>query len=181
MSARNGLPATAERIETLVDELGALADPRARQAGDELVQALMQFYGAGLARVLEIVDDEPADAARRMFARFADDPLVASLLVLHDLHPDSVETRVSRAIDRVRPELDTNGAELTLVEVRDGVARLRLEGSGNGHGSAAKTTKRSLERAIEAAAPEIARVEVEGLQDDPPALVQLTRVARVHA
>jgi Fe-S cluster biogenesis protein NfuA len=178
MSARNGLPATAERIETLVDELGALADPRARQAGDELVQALMQFYGAGLARVLEIVDDEPADAARRMFARFADDPLVASLLVLHDLHPDDVETRVGRAIERVRPELDVNGAELTLVEVRDGVARLRLEGKGdgNGHGSFAKTTRRSLERAIGAAAPEIARVEVEGLEEDPPVLVQLTRV-----
>jgi Fe-S cluster biogenesis protein NfuA len=178
MPARNGLPSIAERIETLVDELGALADPRARQAGNELVQALMELYGAGLARVLEIVDEEPADAARRMFARFADDPLVASLLVLHDLHPDDVETRVGRAIERVRPELDVNGAELTLVEVRDGVARLRLEGNGNGngHGSSAKTTRRSLERAIGAAAPEIARVEVEGLEEDPPVLVQLTRV-----
>ena len=63
---------------------------------EELVQCVMSLYGAGLERVLDTVGP---DAVRRL----ADDELVGNLLVLHDLHPDDVDTRVQRALDQVRP------------------------------------------------------------------------------
>jgi hypothetical protein len=184
MSSAPTLQSVAERIELLVDELSALGDDRGgggggrgtREKANELVQLLMRFYGRGLARVLEIVDEESAEDARRLFGKFEDDPLVASLLVLHDLHPVSAETRVAVALERARAELE---APLTLLEVRDGVARVRAEsvpgGNGNGHHASARL-RRSIEQAIEAAAPEIGTVEIVGLPEDAPALVQLTRV-----
>jgi hypothetical protein len=49
--------------------------------------------------------------------------------------------------------------------------------NGHGHGGAhsAAATKRSVEQAVAAAAPEIARVIIDGLDEEAPALVQLTR------
>jgi hypothetical protein len=182
MSAASNLDTVATRIETLIDELAALANPQARDAGEQLVELLMRFYGAGLTRVLEIVDEEPPADARRIFERFASDELVASLLVLHGLHPVTVETRVAAALEHLAPRLDTPG-ELTLVDVDADVARVRVRaapqtnGNGHGHGGghSAAATKRSVEQAVAAAAPEIARVIIDGLDEEAPALVQLTR------
>src|SRR2546429_466079 len=41
----------AARIETLVQEVAAFPDPRARATAEELVQALLTMYGEGLARL----------------------------------------------------------------------------------------------------------------------------------
>jgi hypothetical protein len=178
MPTAPNLQSVAERIELLVDEVSALGDGRAREKANELVQLLMRFYGDGLARVLEIVDGESTEDARRLFGKFENDPFVSSLLILHDLHPVSAEARVATALERARAELET---PLTLIGVKDGVARIRAEPApavnGDGHHASARLRK-SIEQAIEAAAPEIAGVEIEGLWEDAPALVQL---ARAHA
>ena len=47
----------------------------------------------------------PATAVRD---RLLADPLVESLLLLHDLHPLDVDTRIQRALDRVRPYLGSH-------------------------------------------------------------------------
>ncbi|HEY2064504.1 MAG TPA: hypothetical protein VGG84_00985 [Gemmatimonadaceae bacterium] len=177
MPSAPNLQSVAERIELLVDELSALGDGRggAREKANELVQLLMRFYGDGLARVLEIVDEESSEDARRLFGKFESDPLVASLLILHDLHPVSAEVRVAGALERARAELET---PLTLVEVANGVARVRAEPAlslnGDGRHASAKLRK-AIEQAIEAVAPEIESVEIDGLWEEAPALVQLAR------
>jgi len=56
----------------------------------EMVQALLDLYGEGLARTIAPLDAETRRAV-------ADDELVAHLLLLHDLHPVPVETRVHEA------------------------------------------------------------------------------------
>ncbi len=154
-----------DRIEALLGELAA-AGPAVRGKAEELVQSLMRLYGAGLERILTVLDDA-GPAAIPVFARLAEDELVASLLVLHDLHPLDLETRVARALDHVRPYLGSHGGGVELLGVVDGVVRLRLEGSCDGCPSSAVTMKLAIERAIEEAAPEIAGIEVEGL---PPAV-----------
>ena len=161
-----GLRSVGDRIETLVHELGSLADGRARESAEELVRLLMEFYGAGLARILEI--SEEAGAGANFLARLAEDPLVASLLVLHSLHPHDAETRIRRALESVRPYLGSHGGGVQFLGVADGVARLRLEGSCDGCPSSLVTVKLAIERAIEEAAPEVTRVEVEGVKEAPP-------------
>ncbi len=55
--------------------------------------------------------------------------MVASMLLLHGLHPDDIETRVRRGIEKVRPYLQSHGGDVELASVRDGIVRLVLRGS----------------------------------------------------
>jgi Fe-S cluster biogenesis protein NfuA/nitrite reductase/ring-hydroxylating ferredoxin subunit len=161
MSNGNNLRAVGDQIEGLLQEFGTVADPRIREKAEELVRLLMELYGAGLTRILEIVD-ETGPANESLLDRLAGDELVASLLILHGLHPLNVETRITHALDRVRPYLGSHGGDVKLLGVTDGVVRLRLEGSCHGCPSSTVTMKLAVEKAIAEAAPEIARVEVEG-------------------
>jgi len=167
MPAEKDLRAAADRIEALLDELAALGDPQARAKAEELVRLLMRLYGGGINRILEIVHAESGAAAERLFSCLADDSLVSSLLVLHGLHPLDVETRILRALDRVRPYLGSHGGDVKLLGVEDGVVHLRLEGSCQGCPSSTVTMKLAVERAIEEAAPEITGIEVEGALAEP--------------
>jgi Fe-S cluster biogenesis protein NfuA/nitrite reductase/ring-hydroxylating ferredoxin subunit len=160
MSQGKNLRAAGDRIERLLQELGTVADPRVRANAEELVRLLMELYGSALARVLEIIDD--TGSADTIFERLAADDLVASLLVLHGLHPLNVETRIVHALDRVRPYLGSHGGDVKLLGVNEGVVYLRLEGSCHGCPSSTVTMKLAIEKAIEEAAPEVVRIEVEG-------------------
>ena len=75
-----------QRIEELIGKIETVADPETRAVAVELVQSLMEFHGAGLERMMEIVADsgEPGNA---VFESFARDSLVGSLLLLYGLHP----------------------------------------------------------------------------------------------
>ena len=159
-SQGKNLRAAGDRIEGLLQELGTGADPRVREKAEELVRLLMELYGSALVRVLEIVDD--TGSADAIFDRLAADDLVASLLVLHGLHPLNIETRIVHALDRVRPYLGSHGGDVKLLGVKDGVVHLRLEGSCHGCPSSTVTMKLAIEKAIEEAAPEVVRIEVEG-------------------
>ncbi|HEV2243233.1 MAG TPA: hypothetical protein VGR98_19470, partial [Streptosporangiaceae bacterium] len=64
-------------------------------------------YGDGLGRIVAVLAGEGA-AGAAVLDRLTSDPLVESLLLLHDLHPLDVDARVQRALDRVRPYLGSH-------------------------------------------------------------------------
>ncbi|MBP2706530.1 NifU family protein [Microbispora sp. RL4-1S] len=156
--------AAGERVEALVGELGALADPVARARAEELVRVLVELYGTGLEHVMTIVTDA---GAGDVLHGLIEDELVSGLLVLHDLHPLTTEERVRIALDEVRPYLGSHegGVELLGVD-RAGVVRLRLEGTCHGCPSSRVTVTQAIERAITKAAPEVVRVDVDGVDVD---------------
>ena len=124
------------------------------------MRLVVELYGAGLERILELaydtgkLDDELLEA-------LAADPLVSSLLLVHGLHPFGVEERIERALEDVRPQIATHGGDVRVIDVTDdGVVRLQLLGSCEGCGSAA-ITEAAVDDAIRAAAPEIVRIELE--------------------
>ncbi|HYL99300.1 MAG TPA: NifU family protein, partial [Blastocatellia bacterium] len=92
------------RVDGLIQQLQSAADPALRAAARELVQSMVDLQGAGMERILEIVS-QSGEAGDSIVRSFAGDPIVSSLLILHDLHPDSFETRVQHAVDKVRPLL----------------------------------------------------------------------------
>jgi Fe-S cluster biogenesis protein NfuA len=152
------------RLGALLPQLESLPDPRARSAAAETVQALMALYGEGLARMLDGVSRLGAEG---LLGAFVADELVSHLLLLHGLHPVDAETRVRRALEEVRPYTEAHGGQVELLEVADGVARLRLQGSCNGCASSADTLRRAIEEAIDRAAPDLERVEIEGAEAEP--------------
>ncbi|MEP7065929.1 MAG: NifU family protein [Gemmatimonadota bacterium] len=164
------LRTVGERIEALVGELAVLADPVARRKAEDLLQAVVRFYGAGLERMLEIVDQQPDDVANQLFGRFSDDSLVASLLLLHGLHPQDAESRIRNALAKVR----AHGVDVALIELQGEVARVRVTKNADGRGPSAATVRHAIEEAIAAAAPEVADLDIEGLEGDAIPLVQLS-------
>lgn len=148
------------RIEQLI-EASSAAGPVARERAEELVRLVVELYGAGLERVLELAHEAGAlDDA--LLAAFADDELVSGLLLVHGLHPYPVEERVQRALDDVRPYLGSHGGDVKLLGVtEEGVVRLQLLGSCDGCASSSVTLELAVQDAVLAAAPEVVRIDVE--------------------
>ncbi|HET6977164.1 MAG TPA: NifU family protein [Pyrinomonadaceae bacterium] len=151
-----------EKIEELVERIESLPDPEARASSLALVQALMDFHGEALDRLMEIVaaQGEPGYA---IFDKFSSDELVSNLLLLYSLHPLPIETRVLQALENVKPHLDSHGGSVELLEINNGVVRLRLQGTCKGCPSSADTLKLAIEAAIFAAAPDVVSIEAEGV------------------
>jgi Fe-S cluster biogenesis protein NfuA len=152
------LRAVGDRIENLLGASsahGALA----RERSEELVRLVTDLYGAGLQRLLEILHDAGRldDAA---LTALAGDDLVASLLLVHGLHPYDLPTRVERALRAVRPSLLSQGVDVELADVGDDDAvRLRLVGSVSGCGATALVD--TVHAAVETAAPDASAVHVD--------------------
>lgn len=162
-----------QKIEGLVRNIESAVDPVVRASAVELMQSLMELHGAGIERIMEITFDT-GTVGSQIIDRFADDPLVASLLLLYGLHPADIETRVIQALEKVRPYLQSHGGNVELLGIADGVIHLRLQGSCNGCASSAMTLKLAIEEAIYEAAPDLTAIEVEGVVEQPPSgLVQL--------
>jgi len=151
-----------ERVQELLGSLDEIADPVAQQRVQELIGTVLELYGAGLERILGIVDDAGDDALEIRQA-LLDDGVVSSLLLIHGLYPISLEERVVEALDSVRPFLASHGGNVELLSVDEGVARLRLEGSCNGCPASAATLESALKEAIDATAPDLLGLEVEGV------------------
>jgi Fe-S cluster biogenesis protein NfuA/nitrite reductase/ring-hydroxylating ferredoxin subunit len=160
------------RIDAILEAVDGLADPRARETATEAVQALVELYGEGLARLVAHVADHDDG---RLAEALAADELVAHLLLLHGLHPVPLEARVRGALDEVRPYLASHGGDVELLGIEDGIARLRMEGSCKGCPSSAVTLRLAIEDAIEKAAPDLEGIEAEGAVEPaaPPGLIQL--------
>ncbi len=164
-SSPNSLRAAGDRIEQLL-EASSAGGTAARERAEELVRLVVELYGAGLERTLDIVHDA-GQLSDDLLDQLADDDLVASLLLVHGLHPHSIETRVERALEKVRPYLGSHGGDVELLGVTDDVVQLRMLGTCDGCPSSAVTLKLAVEGAIQAAAPEIVHIEVESADGDP--------------
>jgi Fe-S cluster biogenesis protein NfuA len=158
-----------DRVERLLADLATVADPVVADKAEQLAAALVELYGAGLERIVELGGDA-------LVRTLADDPFVAGLLILHDLHPVPVADRVQAALDGVRPYLGSHAGGVEFLGIDPaGVAQLALQGSCDGCPSSTVTVKLAIERAIEDAAPELAGIEVTGVVAEPrgPALLQI--------
>lgn len=170
----SGVNRVGEQVDELLDALRAgKGDPAA--IADELIRLLVGFYGDGLARIVAVLAKHD-QAGAAILTALTDDPLVESLLLLHDLHPLDVDARVQRALDQVRPYLGSHAGGVEYLGVTDGVAKLRLEGSCHGCPSSTVTVRLAIESAVMNAAPEVSEVVVDGMTKPPePALLQIGR------
>ena len=165
MNSTPEIEAAANLVESL---LSGFKDAEARDRAQELVRNLMNLYGQALENILAIVR-ESGNSAAWIQDRLADDRLVASLLLVHGLHPVSTETRVRRALSRIERFLE--GHRLFLDALDGSTANVRAEPM-NGNGPAPATLAHNIEQAVRQAAPEVERVEITGVAS-PALLVQI--------
>ncbi|MER6362745.1 thioredoxin [Kitasatospora sp. NPDC001527] len=134
---------TGLRIQEALDRLDALADRGAREAGEQLARDLMEFYHEGLARIVAAL---PPPALTALL----DDPAVAGLLVLHDLHPEDTAARIGRALAALPEPVGLAG-----FDPATGTARLLRTGGGCG------CSEQDIEALLACHAPEVTATVVE--------------------
>lgn len=150
MIAENDVRELSERVETL------LAGFQNRTQAEELLRTLVTLYGEGLRRMLGAIERAPD--APRILDDVCADPFVASLLLVHDLHPVPLRTRIERALEKARPYIHSHGGEVEVLAVEDGVVELRMSGTCDGCPASSATMKLNIEREIRALAPEVLEV-----------------------
>jgi Fe-S cluster biogenesis protein NfuA len=128
---------------------------------------------------MEIVAD--ASCSDDIFGKFSDDDLVSNLLLLYGLHPVSTESRVKKALDHVRPYIESHGGSVELLGINDGIVHLRMDGSCKSCPSSEVTLKLAIEEAIYVAAPDVVSIVTEGvniaaIQKVNTGLVQIGKV-----
>jgi Fe-S cluster biogenesis protein NfuA len=155
-----------ERIGGLVQEIESIADPAVRATTKDLVQSLIDLHGAALEKALDIVA-QAGDPGMNIIERLGRDSLVSSVLILYGLHPEDLETRVVKAVEKIRPQLRKQGCEVELLGASNGAIRLKVETGLHTCGSTAKTVQATLEGAIYDAAPDMASLVIEGLEEKP--------------
>ncbi|MFD3400834.1 NifU family protein [Kribbella sp. NPDC058693] len=164
---RHDVQELSERIDVLLDEVQRRADPKLAGQVEELVRAVLTLHGAGLEQLLGLLDEPQV-------RQLAGDDLVAGLLLLHDLHPDDVATRIQNALDSVRPYLGSHAGGIDYLGLDDdGVVHLRLQGSCDGCPGSTATVRLTVENAVLDAAPEAIAVDVEGMVKDKQSLLTI--------
>jgi Fe-S cluster biogenesis protein NfuA len=178
MAAGHDAQAAGEQVEALLAELRSHAGPQVAATAEELVSCLVELYGAGLAQIVAIVGaDEGGGSGPRLLDKLAADPLVESLLLVHDLHPLDTSARIRRAVEQVLPQLGASAGEIAYDGLDEaGIVHMRLERSAHGCQSTAGTIQAVIEQAVAAAAPEAAGVDIE--VTEAPAELPLLQISR---
>lgn len=154
---------SAERAEELIRALETLPDRHAAALARELVQSVLSLHRSALARVLEMIAEDPA--AARLTDSLLQDESFNAVLLLHGLHPTELSERIRRALDRLHPHLGVQGVAVEDVQFSDDGVRIRLGpcDAGNYRDGSADVIRREIERAIFDAAPDVVSLQVEGL------------------
>ena len=157
------------RVQELTEALEALPDGHADGRSPRTSSARSWSSTATGCGGSSRRSTRPAPAGQEIHERLVEDGVVASLLLIHDLYPVDLETRVREALATVRPYMESHGGDVELLGIEDGVARLRLEGHCKGCPASAATLELAIKQALDEAAPDLAGLEVEGVVAGPQA------------
>lgn len=152
-----------DSIERIVDDLdGAPAPVRDRSL--EMLAIVSDLHEAGLAQITGAIDDAllPPPQVR---AVLAGDDLVASVLLIHGLHFQTIESRVENTVIELQ-RLSGPVATVDLVDVGDaGHVRLRVSAENQGD---AYRLRLNVERVLAERVPDLASVTVIGGDEPVP-------------
>jgi hypothetical protein len=149
------LSQSSQRVETLLDRFSAFPPSTgARADAEELVRLVSSLYGECLRRIVSDLHAQLGEGANEWLERWCRDPLIASLLITHGLHPVALEERVRRALGALRPALEAKSATVELLSVDEDVVCVRIDGMAD--------VVPLVEQAVRAAAPEVLDVRTAG-------------------
>ena len=70
-----------------------------------------------------------------------------------------MKERVQESINKIRPMLQADGGDVELVDVEDGIVKVRLQGACVGCPMSQMTLKNGIERFLKSEIPEVVSVE----------------------
>ena len=156
------------KIDALLQRSESISDPASKKLIGETISALMDLHGEALSRIMDQVAQ--SDRSTETLDAFVADPVISSLLLVYNLHPQTIDERVRAALESVRPYLASHGGSVELLGISDdGTVGLQMQGSCHGCPSSAVTLKTSIEKAIYEKAPDVIAIHVQGMETTPTA------------
>ena len=168
MANRGEFREQVNQLGKLIAQFDNLPDGPQKVAGKELVQLLMDVHGAGLERMMEIIFEGGGEGSA-IIDKLGQDSIAGSLLLLYSLHPDDLETRVRKAMERMRPRLRKLACTAELASVSDGVVQVRLTRAGHSCGSSARDLRGMVEDGVYELAPDVVSLEIQGMEENSAA------------
>ncbi len=159
------------RLERLLADAEAACGPVAWPRVEVFLSAVVELYAVALERLLSHGRSAARDPKELDLALVTDE-VVSSVLLVHDLHPETLDDRVRRALDLVRRE-SPHTSPLTIAGVAEGI--LQLEPLDE---AAPLPTTAAVARAVEQAAPDLAGVEIRRTRDASSSLLSVDRLVR---
>lgn len=142
-----------DRLEALLGQLEEL-DEQVRAPVFELLDGFDAVHRLALVRLAHELGAAQLDRLRDA------DPAIAWLLDAYGAGVDEREA-ADRALDAIRPYIASHGGQVELLDVTDGVVRLRLSGACSGCTASAVTLREGVVEALVEGFPGFARMDVE--------------------
>jgi hypothetical protein len=161
------------RIEGMVRKLESASDPSLRTTARELLQSLMELHAEGLGRIMDNIAGE-GETGARILGQLARDPIVGSLLILYNLHPEDFAARLDRAFEKGRMLLRKQGATLSVLAAGEALVHVRIAG---GTGQDLQSLVRD---ALLESVPDVAEIVIEGGQQAQSGFVPLETLLTNH-
>jgi Fe-S cluster biogenesis protein NfuA len=83
----------------------------------------------------------------------------ATTQVVKPLREDAMQEKVKEVLDKIRPSLQADGGDVELVEVVDGIVKVRLKGACAGCPMSQMTLKNGIEKLLKREIPDVIAVE----------------------
>ncbi len=155
-------------IADLADQLMGNDDPELAAAVTELLDWIDVFNGTGIGRLIDLIREWRGEI---FLETVAGDPLVGPLLAAYGLGEgidlDQARFAVQAALTEVRPYLHSHGGDMEVVEIADGVVRLKLHGSCDGCTASDATITDRVEASLRENWVDFRRVDIEEMTADP--------------
>lgn len=149
-----GLSAAIDRLGELVEGLEQRPESPERDEALELLRCVDAIHRPGLRRLAALMREsglaEPALASDE----------VRLLFELYDLIDGGERERIDAVLDLVRPELESSGARLDLVEATERRVTVRVSGAAAGDDHSPGALRQVVEQVLRDALPEVERVEI---------------------
>lgn len=150
-----------EQLQMLLDSIEQHPEEAVRNHVRALVYTLLDLHHGALKRIVEIVSAQ-ADG-ERIVRELSDDELVQAVLMVHELMAEPLAKRIENALETAREQLKIYGADVELVEIANGTARLKLFGGSQAANVSTSILKAEIEHALREHTPDLLDVEYEDM------------------
>lgn len=154
---RDTLEQELARLDALTGALERLGDDKAREAARELLALLLDLHGRAFERLNAMIAEARDGPA--LLQQIAEDRNISAVLLLHGLHPKSVEQRLQEVIARMQPQWGARGLQAELVSAGEAFAIVQLR--RNGRAEPSERLRIEIESALTDAAPDLEDILIE--------------------
>lgn len=156
------------RIADLAEQLAEHPDPQTAETAVELLDWIDVFHANGVGRIVEMIREWRGDV---LLDQVAADPVAGALLRAYGLGIEvdlgEANVAVQAALNEVRPYLHSHGGDMEMVDIVDGVVRLKLHGSCDGCTASDATIVEQVDAALRKHWVDYRRVDVEEMTAEP--------------